>query len=82
MAIHELLREWPFRFFRHIIQCTEYGGKLFRSMTSRWQSVERPVMRPSAQKPAYAMHVMRRVGARNALRQINLKQFVSMPPER
>jgi hypothetical protein len=80
MAIHALLREWPFPFFRRIRLTPKSRGNPFRLTAFGKQSRTTPLHAAASGKQAYAMHLMRRSGAFNAPCPIQLKQFVSMAP--
>ncbi|CAM2183582.1 hypothetical protein BLAT2472_70041 [Burkholderia latens] len=56
-------------------------GNAFRPMPPAQQSL-RPIPRPARARPkqALAIHVMRWIGAFDAPRPIDLKQFVSVTP--
>ncbi|CAI9000169.1 hypothetical protein EMIT0158MI4_60040 [Burkholderia ambifaria] len=80
MAIHALLREWPFHFFRYIRLTPQSRGNPFRLTAFGKQSRATPPHGGAGGKQVYTMHLMRRSGAFNAPCPIELKQFVSVAP--
>ncbi|WP_155628481.1 hypothetical protein [Burkholderia territorii] len=80
MAIHELLREWPFSFFPSYSINFPFDAAILSDSRRTGSIMRNPLPHGRQREKACTIHIVRSIGAFDAPGQIQLKQFVSMAP--